>query len=1266
MAELKPSSSGDESLSPRSGPQYGPWLFGLLALALGTTSAWAANPTYGEVEGPNESRLSATVLGALEPGARAKVAIKWTGALGELVTAWYDADGDGSFGDHEVVISEQALKESMTVLEFEVPRWADAGRPGQVRILAHDSGAEAIATASAGACAFSSEFQLAGLDATVYSFAVYDDGGGSALYVGGVFTVAGGVAANRIAKWNGTTWSALGSPTNGVGGGAFVYALAVYDDGSGSALYAGGDFTTAGGVAASRIAKWNGTTWSALGSPTNGVNAEVRALAVYDDGSGPALFVAGSFTTAGGATANRIAKWKGGSWSAVGSPTNGFELEAYALVVHNDGGGAALYAGGAFTTAGGVSANRIAKWNGAIWSPLGSGATSSVRALAVFNDGGGAALYAGGEFTSIGGVSANRIAKWNGAAWSVLGSATNGVNSAVRALAVFDDGGGAALFVGGDFTLAAGASANRMAKWTGTSWSALGSPTNGVGSNVRALAVYGGGGTALYAGGDLLSAGSGAANRIAKWNGASWSPLGLGQAMGADVRALAVYDDGSGPALYAGGDFTSAGSVVANRIARWNGTTWSALGSPTNGINNQVSALAVYDDGSGPALYAGGFFSNAGGVTASGIAKWNGTSWSALGSPTEGVNGAVNALAVYDDGSGPALYAGGDFSSAGGVAANRVAKWNGTSWSALGVGVSGGFVYALAAYDDGGGSKLYVGGGFTSAGGASADFIAKWNGATWSTVGGAFALNGAVRALATYDDGGGLDLYVGGFFSVFNGAQYIARWNGTAWSTVGTNNGMNWNVVALAVGDFGSGPALYAGGYFTTAGSVAANRIAKWDGTSWSVLGSPTNGTNNFVFALATYDDGTGPALYAGGLFTFAGGSGSSRIAKWQCSCDCSYSLPSTQWRMVSLPCKPSTSTVSAVFGDDLLPADYGTRWIVYERDEVANSYVALGLGSSLSQGTGYWIKSLDAGLLSATGSLTPTICPVSSRYSSCFDIPLHGTGTGVQNLSGHAFSPLVDWSDVRFVDGSGTERTLSEAQADGIASRIMYKWTGGAYEPFDGETPGMEGSLGEWNGIWVKAYQDTTLRIPSPAAIAGGEALFRPVETAKPTGKSSGDSSSVDGTDGVVELAEPISLSGWYIRVTAAGGGLLDRGNVLGQLTDADDGPDARDLPELAPFSAPYLTVVFPHPEWGGAVQQYASDYHAFTRIGGGTWTFEVRSDDPGRKVTLAFEGPPHLLARTTLIDLATGGRVSLKTPTYLFEMTAATRAFRVEVSPR
>src|SRR5258708_7589240 len=143
------------------------------------------------------------------------------------------------------------------------------------------------------------------------------------------------------------------------------------------------------------------------------------------------------------------------------------------------------------------------------------------------------------------------------------------------------------------------------------------------------------------------------------------------------VHALTVFDDGTGPALYAGGEFTTAGDVVANRIAKWNGTQWSTLGSAMNG---SVMALAVFDDGIGPALYAGGEFTMAGDEAANRIAKWDGTQWSAIGS---GMNGAVYAIRVFDDGTGPALYAGGYFTTAGGVVVNNLAKWTGPQSSPL-------------------------------------------------------------------------------------------------------------------------------------------------------------------------------------------------------------------------------------------------------------------------------------------------------------------------------------------------------------------------------------------------------------------------------------------------------------------------------------------------------------------------------------------------------------------------------------------------------
>jgi hypothetical protein len=549
------------------------------------------------------------------------------------------------------------------------------------------------------------------------------DGSGN-LYIGGVFTIVGNAFANNVAEWNGSGWSALGS---GISGGdenaPYVLALAV----SGSTLYAGGYFTNAGGSAANSIAQWNGSSWSALGSGMNEYGS-VSALAV----SGSTLYAGGYFTNAGGSAANNIAQWNGGSWSPLGSGmTGGYNPSVSALAVS----GGTLYAGGEFTTAGSdTNVNSVAQWNGSSWSALGSGIGGGyspyVSALAVS----GSTLYAAGGFFTIagGGSEAYYIAQWNGSSWSPLGS---GMNSYVYALVV----SGSTLYAGGDFTLAGNTNANFIAQWNGSSWSPLGSGIGGFEPSVYALAVSG---STLYAGGYFTTAGGSAANYIAKWNGSSWSPLGSG--MGGDVSALAV----SGGTLYAGGYFTTAGGSAANYIAKWNGSSWSPLGS---GMNSEVSALAV----SGSTLYAGGGFTTAGGTAANCVAQWNGSRWSALGS---GMNNFVTALAV----SGGTLYAGGDFQTAGGSAATNIAQWSGSSWSALGSGISGegsdGFgpyIWALAVS----GSTLYAGGDFSTAGGTAANSIAQWNGSSWSALGS--GMNSRVDALAV----SGSTLYAGGGFT---------------------------------------------------------------------------------------------------------------------------------------------------------------------------------------------------------------------------------------------------------------------------------------------------------------------------------------------------------------------------------------------------------------------------------------------------------------------------------------------------------------------
>ena len=188
--------------------------------------------------------------------------------------------------------------------------------------------------------------------------------------------------------------------------------------------------------------------------------------------------------------------------------------------------------------------------------------------------------------------------------------------------------------------------------------------------SVRALTTFNG---ELIAGGAFTTADKKSANRMAKWNGSAWSKLGTAMSSPSVVFALATFNG----ALYAGGQFPTAGGVAGTSdIARWNGSAWSALGT---GMNNTVTSLSTFDDGSGTALYAGGYFTAANGGppnSAVHIARWSGA-WSAVGGGMEvGTPGtdSVFALAAF----GTDLFAGGMFAvypHVPGVDAGYLAAW---------------------------------------------------------------------------------------------------------------------------------------------------------------------------------------------------------------------------------------------------------------------------------------------------------------------------------------------------------------------------------------------------------------------------------------------------------------------------------------------------------------------------------------------------------------------------------------------------------------
>jgi hypothetical protein len=309
-----------------------------------------------------------------------------------------------------------------------------------------------------------------------------------------------------------------------------------------------------------------------------------------------------------------------------------------------------------------------------------------------------------------------------------------------------------------------------------------------------------------------------------------------------------------------------------------------------SGLYGEVQAMAVYNN----ELYIGGSFDETwmGTVTdLNGIARWDGHFWVPVGNGP-GPYAVVNALAVYNN----ELYAGGESFNVGGT--KGIARWNGSSWNAVGTGVGNGYetVHALLAAGDG---KLYVGGDFITAGGQTVNNIATWNGSSWSAVNSVIhptsgiGVDDSVFALAEYMG----FVFAGGRFYYPNppppppnpnGCIAMINGNGTLVQVLGGLSG--WNayyqmVQAMAVYN----GVLYMGGRFTQAqpGNILVGHIAGYNmntGTWSTVGGGIYHPAGMPVLALTTFNDGTGMALYMGGMFDTLGPTGSvfsNCLAKW-------------------------------------------------------------------------------------------------------------------------------------------------------------------------------------------------------------------------------------------------------------------------------------------------------------------------------------------------------------------------------------------------
>ncbi|MBL9076139.1 MAG: hypothetical protein JNL08_01465 [Planctomycetes bacterium] len=578
------------------------------------------------------------------------------------------------------------------------------------------------------------------------------------LVVAGTFDLAGGQPCNHIARWDGTTFHALGLGLQLTGWDCDVRALAVYN----SELYATGDFDTAGGQPVAGIARWNGSTWAPCGSGLGNLPGMAGAgWSLHVDGTD--LIVGGDFATAGGIAAPCVARWNGSSFAPMGAGFNG-RIRAMA-----DYGGQ-LVVGGSYSASGTSPIPGLAVWTGTAWQPFGGGSgapPASTTALQVV----GSDLYAGGDFTQPGPY----LARWNGTAWSSVGGVagvfSGSIGTVVLALGVH----GGDLLVGGEFTRggdppigATAVTSANVIRFDGAAWQPMGTG-RGLHGEARGVVRYGADWLAF---GGFNGAGTVAADGIARWDGDRWQRFA---ACNGQIANVVAWNGG----LVVNGVFTQIGDQPITNSAFFDGSTWTAFGPPI------LPPLAVHQG----QLFAGG---------TTDLRRWTGSAWATRAA----VSGVLDDLHSHTDGNlyfttttfaqyriyrwngttaqqigaaddfphclgsyGQDLLVGGRFGSVNGVATTRLARWNGSTWSTYGSGVNGYAVDAIAELD----GQLYVG-----ANGDPRGFLLQWNGTTWAAVPG--NLDGVPLALHTDPAVGSLHVF--GLFHRVAGrpAQRYAEW----------------------------------------------------------------------------------------------------------------------------------------------------------------------------------------------------------------------------------------------------------------------------------------------------------------------------------------------------------------------------------------------------------------------------------------------------------------------------------------------------------
>ena len=270
------------------------------------------------------------------------------------------------------------------------------------------------------------------------------------------------------------------------------------------------------------------------------------------------------------------------------------------------------------------------------------------------------------------------------------------------------------------------------------------------------------------------------------------------------------------------------------------------------------------------------------------------------------------------------------------------------------------------------------------------------------------------------------------------------------------------------------------------------------------------------------------------------------------------FTLPVSSYRLVSAPMQLQDGRPSAVFEDDFGGYD-NTKWRFFELREDQKYYEYPSV-SEIRPGRAYWLILKEGGTFT-TGSGLSNL--TNTRYS----IPLSPGWSFV----GNPFMFVLPTSKVALRSGGTVD--MRAYGASGWASEST------SLTPFAGYAVANRAAIVD------TLYLDPDLSaVPVPKMIAPDE----------------------------------IGRMDWAVQIIARCTYATDEDNIAAVNPIASEGIDDLDRPE-PPVIGDFVSVYFPHPEWGAVFSKYATDVRPPSKEGQ-QWEFQVSANVSG-KVSLSFE---------------------------------------------